>query len=334
MENFPAFVVEKQGEDVQRGWREITASQLPPGDVLVQVDYSALNYKDALAASAHPGVARRLPLVPGIDAVGTVLEGTAEWPAGTTVQVANAKFGTEVWGGYSRLIRVPNEWLLPIPAPLTPLQAITLGTAGVTAAQCVLSLQHHDVEPSAGDVVVSGATGGVGCFAVRMLARLGYSVAAVTGKPEQTAWLQQLGAREILGRDAVDDRTQRPLLPGRWAGAVDTVGGHTLATIIRQTAPGGCVTACGVVGGAELPLTVYPFILRGVQLSGIDSAGLTRERRLAIWQRIASDLHPGELREIAIVIEPGQLELSIQQILAGRIRGRIVVDLACRSQGH
>ena len=328
METFPAFVVEKQGDSVHRQWQTITLAQLPPGDVVVDVQYSALNYKDALAATGHPGVARAFPLVPGIDAVGTVVQGSAEWSVGTPVQVAHAKFGTEVWGGYSRRIRVPHDWLLPIPDPLTPLQAIAIGTAGFTAAQCVLSLQRHGIQPAAGEIVVSGATGGVGCFAVRMLAQLGYDVAAVTGKSDQAAWLKNLGARRILGREAVDDRSTRPLLAGSWSGAVDTVGGNTLATIIRQTQPGGCVTACGVVAGADLPLTVYPFILRGVQLSGIDSAGISRQRRLEIWSRIAGDLNPGDLADVASIIGRSQLEDRIQQILSGKIRGRIVVDLS------
>jgi putative YhdH/YhfP family quinone oxidoreductase len=259
-------------------WRPL--SDLPPGDVLIRVRYSSLNYKDALSATGHPGITKHYPHVPGIDAAGHVLASNSpRYRIGDQVIVTGYELGAGRWGGYSQFIRVPAEWPTPLPVGLLLRESMIFGTAGFTAAQCVAALVAHGVLPAKGEVVVTGASGGVGSVAVAILARLGYRVAAVSGKPAAADLLRQLGAQEILPRDALLDTSTKPLLSGRWAGAVDTVGGQTLATILRSLQLNGCATACGMVGGTELPMTVFPFILRAASLIGIDSAWRTAEER-------------------------------------------------------
>lgn len=305
---------------------DVDASRLPPGDVVIRVEYSSANYKDALAAGGHKGVVKSLPHVPGIDAAGEVVESSAAGhPAGARVLVTGYELGAARWGGWGELIRVPAEWVIPLPAGWTTREAMILGTAGFTAAQCVLALQRHQVAPERGPVVVTGATGGVGSIAVMLLAKLGYEVSAVTGKREQHEWLRALGATDILPREAVDDRSERPLLPGRWAGAVDTVGGNTLATLIRSVQHRGCVAACGLVGGTDLPLTVYPFILRGARLDGIDSAQCPAEERREIWRLLSSDWSLGDLDRVASEYGLEEVDEVVALLLAGRSTGRPVI---------
>jgi putative YhdH/YhfP family quinone oxidoreductase len=323
------FLVEKStsGEN-QRGVVERDVSDLPPGDVVIRVRYSSLNYKDALAAQGHAGVVRQLPHVPGIDAAGVVETSSSEkFRAGDEVLVTGYDLGAAQWGGWSQQIRVPAEWVVPLPSGLSLIDAMTLGTAGFTAAQCVSSLQHHGVQPASGRVVVTGATGGVGTLSVMLLAKLGYEVAAVSGKPEQHAWLRERGAREILGREAVDDRSGKPLLKPQWAGAVDTVGGNTLATLMKSLSYRGCVAACGLVGGTDVPLTVYPLLLRGVTLDGIDSAQCPRSPRETIWRLLSGEWKLNDLAAIRTVVPLAELETQIQKILAGKIVGRVVVEI-------
>lgn len=311
-----------------------TLTQRPLGDlpadpVTIRVRYSSLNYKDAMAARAHQGVIGRLPHVPGIDAAGTVLaDDTGSLAPGSEVLVTGYELGTTHWGGWSEIIRVPAEWVVPLPAGLTLHEAMTLGTAGFTAAQCAGALEHHDILPESGPVAVSGASGGVGSLAVAILAHLGYEVTASTGKEAAQNLLKRLGAAQLVDRAELSDDSPRPLLSARWAGAVDTVGGQTLATLLRSTRHRGCVAACGLVGGAELPITVYPFILRGVTLAGIDSAQCPAAPRREIWQKLAGPWKPPGLSELATTVALAELPDHVEQILHGESLGRVVVDLA------
>ena len=317
----------EQGE-VNRRITELATDDLPSGDVLVRVRYSSLNYKDALAAQGNPGVAPRLPHVPGIDSAGVVVESSYNRIAvGDEVLVTGYDQGAGHWGGWSELVRVPGDWVVPLPAGLSLLDSMTLGTAGFTAAQCVNSLQQHRVMPDAGPVVVTGATGGVGSIAVMLLAQLGYEVIAISGKRERVDWLQDLGASEVLERDAVNDSSGKPMLPARWQGAVDTVGGNALTTIVKSLRHRGCVAACGLVAGVELPLTAYPFLLRGVTLHGIDSAQCPRKDRERIWELLSGDWHLPHLKKIRSVTSFQHLEDHVAQILAGKVAGRIVLDV-------
>ena len=274
------------------------------------------------------GVARNFPHVPGIDAVGVVRKSEVEhYEEGDDVLVTGYELGSGVWGGWCNAIRVPADWVVPLPAGLSPAEAMTLGTAGFTAAQCVDALQHQGVLPASGPVVVTGATGGVGCLAVCILAKLGYTVTAVSGKAAQHDWLKQLGATEVVGRQAVDDPSGRAMLPSQWAGAVDTVGGNTLGTLLRSTDHRGCVAACGLVGGTDLTLTVYPFLLRGVRLIGIDSAKCPMDVRSRIWQLLAGPWKIDALAELATHISLNDVAAAVERILKGQLVGRYVVDI-------
>ena len=328
-DTFPCFLVTKDGDGtVTARVEEKGIDDLPAGDVLIRVAFSSLNYKDAMAARGHPGLVRRFPHVPGIDAAGTVVASNApEFSTGGQVLVTGYELGASHWGGWAGYIRVPAEWVVPLPAGLSQQEAMSLGTAGFTAAQCAQSLQHHGVTPEAGPVVVTGASGGVGSLAVAILAGIGYQVIGSTGKPAAGELLNQIGADGVVGREEVCDQTasKNPLLPARWAGAVDTVGGNTLATLIRSTRHRGCVAACGLVSGADLSLTVYPFLLRGVKLDGIDSAACPMPDRLAIWDRLSGDWKPDCLELITTTIELPDLPGKIDQILAGQVTGRVVV---------
>ena len=304
----------------------ITQDELPAGDVLIRVAYSSLNYKDALACQGHPGVVREFPHVPGIDCAGTIVESASDdWRPGDEVLVTGYELGAGHWGGYAAYVRVPAEWVVRLPAGLSLREAMIYGTAGFTAAQCVTAIVEHGIEPKRGPVVVTGATGGVGCLAVAILAKLGYDVAAVTGKRDQHDWLRRLGASTMLGREEVVDDSDRPLLGSRWAAAVDTVGGKPLATILRSMQHRGCVAACGLVAGADLQLTVYPFILRGVTLAGIDSAKCPRPQRLEMWKKLAGPWRVDRLHELANEVTLDELPNEIEKILAGQIVGRTVV---------
>ncbi|MBD14125.1 MAG: oxidoreductase [Planctomycetaceae bacterium] len=327
-EQFDCLMVRRDnGEKVSAAVETLGPDDLPPGDVLIQVDVSTLNYKDALACQAHPGVVRKLPHVPGIDAAGSVVASdSAHFQPGDAVLVTGYELGTTHWGGYAEYLRVPAEWVVSMPAGLTPTTAMTYGTAGFTAAQCVSALQHHGIGPDRGEVVVTGATGGVGSIAVALLARLGYQVTAITGKPQQSTMLQQLGASQILPRESVCDSSEKPLLPTRWAAAIDTVGGNTLATLLRSTSHRGCVAACGLASGHGLPLTVYPFILRGVTLVGIDSAQCPHDNRLQIWKRLGSDWRLDNLEPFTKKISLDEVPRQAAAMLDGQTFGRTLVE--------
>ena len=320
---FQALVATESGPSVE----EFEFAQLDPGDVVVEVKYSALNFKDSLAANGNRGVARKLPLIPGIDAVGEVLESSdARYSVGQKVSVGHADFGTSHHGAMAKLVRVPGEWVYQLPDGFDLKTTVTWGTAGFTAAQSVEKIVAHGVTPADGEILVTGATGGVGIFAVKLLAKLGYKVVASTGKPERHDWLTQIGASEILTRQDLDDLSERPLLKSRWAAAVDTVGGNTLSTVLRSTVPYGCVTACGLVAGHDLPVTVYPFILRGITLCGISSALIPRESRVRLWSKIAQQWNM-DLDSIVNEISLDELPAAIDQISNGNIAGRTIVKM-------
>lgn len=301
---------------------------LPDGDVLIRGAYSSLNYKDALSASGNRGVTRNYPHVPGIDAVGEVLESRSESVVpGDWVIVAAAEFGVSHSGGFSQLARVPAEWTLPLPAGLSPFESMVYGVAGFTAAQCVLALQEGGVTSEWGEVLVTGATGGVGSIAVALLAKEGYDVVAATGKMDQADFLKRLGASTVIHRDEILDPNGKPLLSGRWGGVVDTVGGSYLATAIKSTRHGGVIAACGNAAGAELHTTVFPFILRGVRLVGIETAQTPMAVRRAVWEKLAGEWKLPMLNSLARPVSLNDLSAEIDRILRGEQVGRVVVDL-------
>lgn len=303
-------------------------SDLPAGEVLIRVRYSSLNYKDALSASGNRGVTRRYPHTPGIDAAGEVTEsGSPDFSRGDEVIVFCYDLGMNTSGGFAQYIRVPARWVMPLPAGLSLRESMIYGTAGFTAAQSVDRLQHHPVLPEQGKVLVTGATGGVGSMAVAMLSESGFSVAAATGKPEQAQFLRDLGAQDIVPRENCIDRSRRMLLKEKWAGVVDTVGGEILATAIKSTCYGGAVTCCGNVASPDLPLNVYPFILRGVSLIGIDSAECPMAHRVSIWEKIATVWRLPDLERLATEISLKELDRHIEFILQGRQKGRVVLNL-------
>lgn len=328
-ETFKALVVEKTADKViQRSIRDRTLADLPDGELLVKVHYSSLNYKDALSATGHPGVTRNFPHTPGIDAAGEVVScASGAFAPGELVIVTGWDLGMETDGGFGEYIRVPADWAVRLPAGLTPRASMALGTAGLTAALAVLKLEGAGVTAESGDILVTGATGGVGSLAVGILARAGYRVVAATGKTAEASFLRELGAVEVIGREEVVTGAEKPLLKERWAGVVDPVGGATLAAAIKATRYGGVVTCCGMVGAIDLPINVYPFILRGVSLLGIDSVQCPQAIREELWRRLATTWKPLRLEETVIETSLDGLEEKIQAILEGKIRGRVLVNL-------
>ena len=325
---FQALVVEKTAEGFQREIRTRPFNDLPPGELLVRVRYSALNYKDALSATGHPGVTRHFPHTPGIDAVGEVVTcAGGTFAPGDQVLVTGYDLGMESDGGWGQYIRIPAAWAVRLPNGLTLREAMALGTAGFTAALAVLKLESAGVKPGAGDILVTGATGGVGSIAVAILSRLGYRVVAATGKSADADFLRYLGAAEVIPREQVIAGGERPMLKERWAGAVDVVGGEILTAAIKATCYGGIVTCCGLVASPDLSLNVYPFILRGVSLVGIDSVQCPVAIRKKVWKRLAGEWKPLQLAEMVTEVTLEGLEEKIQAMLQGKIRGRVVVKL-------
>lgn len=327
--DFRCFLVEKDAAgNVAGKLTRRRLDELPPGDCLVRVSYSSLNFKDALATQGHPGVVRKFPHVPGIDATGTVVEcSSGMFRVGEQVVITGNELGAGQWGGWAEIVRVPAEWVVAVPAGLTPHETMVLGTAGFTAAQCVQAIVLNGVKPDDGEILVTGATGGVGCLAVKLLAKLGYQVVAVTGKEALKPRLYEWGAGRVLSREEAVSSSTKPLLTAFWAGAVDCVGGETLATIVRETKPYGVVAACGLVGGLDLPLTVHPFILRGVILAGIGSALLPLDRRREIWRKLSQEWKISGLAEVASTIGLEDVQAHVEQILQGKIVGRTVVAI-------
>ncbi|GAB3366841.1 MULTISPECIES: acrylyl-CoA reductase (NADPH) [Giesbergeria] len=324
---FEGILVEKDDAGYRATVKAIDEAQLPEGNVTVRVSHSTLNYKDALAITGKGPVVRKFPMVPGIDLVGTVEASThPAHQVGDQVLLNGWGVGEGHWGGLAQKARLNGDWLIPLPRQFSPQQAMAIGTAGYTAMLCVLALERHGVQPQDGDIVVTGAAGGVGSVAVALLAQLGYSVVAVTGRPQDAPYLQQLGATEVLER-AQFATPGKPLGKERWAGAVDVVGSHVLANICATTQYRGVVTACGLAAGMDFPATVAPFILRGVTLVGIDSVMCPRADRLLAWQRLSTDLDFDKLGHISTTVGLDEAIPLAQHLLNGQIRGRIVVDV-------
>ncbi|PWC89938.1 NADPH:quinone dehydrogenase [Azospirillum sp. TSH100] len=325
---FPAFVIADDGGKLKGSFTTLSLSDLPDHEVLVEVSHSTVNYKDGLAVSGKAKIARKLPMVAGIDLAGTVVESRSpDWKAGDRVVVNGWGLSETQWGGYSRYQRVKPDWLTRLPDVFTPEQAMGIGTAGYTAALCVDALERWGtIAPGRGEVLVTGAAGGVGSVAVALLAKRGYAVTASTGRPETHDYLRGLGATGLIDRAALLEKGP-PLQKERWAGGVDSVGGITLVNALSQTVWGGAVAACGLAGSSDLPGTVLPHILRSVALIGIDSVMAPADRRASAWARLARDLDPGHLASMYEVHPFGNLPALGERILAGRIRGRVVLDL-------
>ena len=306
---------------------QLDESQLPEGDVTIDVAYSTLNYKDGLAITGRAPVIRKFPMVPGIDLSGTVRESShAEWKAGDKVVLNGWGVGETHWGGLAQVARIKGDWLVPLPAAFTPRQAMAIGTAGYTAALCVEALVQAGVTPGQGEVLVTGATGGVGSVSVALLKALGFTVAGSTGKADEADYLTQLGADTIIDRAELS-APGRAMGTERWAGVVDSVGSHTLANACATTRYGGAVAACGLAQGLDFPATVMPFILRGVRLLGVDSVMAPKAARHAAWARLARDLDPAKLETIAREIALGEAVAVAADLLDGKVRGRVVVDV-------
>lgn len=327
-ESFKALVLEQQDGTVQAAIQDLTVDALPAGDVLVKVDYSTINYKDGLAITGTAKIVRSYPMVPGVDFAGTVIESQSpDFAPGDKVILNGWGVGERHWGGYAQMARVKGEWLIPLPDGLTPQQAMSIGTAGYTAMLAVMALEEHGVKPGGREVVVTGAAGGVGSVAVAVLSRLGYQVVAGTGRSETHDYLRELGAQSFISREELAAPSNRPIESERWGGAIDTVGGAILAGVLRSMAYHSSVAACGNAGGIALATTVIPFIIRGVNLLGIDSVMCPIPRRKAAWERLVRDLPLSALDKMTQIASLEELPTLSQQIIKGQIRGRVVVDL-------
>jgi putative YhdH/YhfP family quinone oxidoreductase len=326
--HFQALVVRETESGFTRQVENRTVADLPAGDVLIRVRYSSLNYKDALSATGNRGVTRRYPHTPGIDAVGQVAESAAPaFKPDDWVVTGGYDLGMNTAGGFGQYIRVPAHWLLPLPAGVDPLATMILGTAGFTAALSLYKLESAGLRPEMGDVLVTGATGGVGSVAVALLAKAGYRVVAATGKTEQTPLLQKLGAAEVIHRSTLEEGADKALLKQRWAAVIDTVGGPILANAIKATIANGWVTTCGNVASPDLPITVYPFILRGVSLLGIDAANTTLEIRRKLLAKLLTTWRIELPPELITMTDLAGLSEQIERTLSGQQTGRVIVDL-------
>ena len=322
-----AILINKDDSGYSAQMSQIEEQQLPEGDVLIQVDYSTLNYKDSLAITGASPVVRNFPMVPGIDFAGTVEHSDhADFKAGDQVVLNGFGVGEGHWGGLAQKARVKGDWLVPLPTAFTPKQAMTIGTAGYTAMLCVMALEQQGVNPDQGEILVTGAVGGVGSVAVSLLAKLGYTVVASSGRPEEKDYLLSLGATQVMDRNELSEKG-RPLAKERWAGAIDVAGSHTLANICASMKYGGTVAACGLAQGYDLPATVMPFILRGITLAGIDSVYRPKADRIAAWNRLAEDLDLTHLDAIMTEITLSQALETAQEQMQGLTRGRFVVNV-------
>ncbi|MFZ9233233.1 MAG: MDR family oxidoreductase [Hylemonella sp.] len=323
---FNALLLSKS-ESFSASVQSVDERQLSMGDVTVGVEWSTLNYKDGLAITNRSPVVRQWPMVAGIDGAGTVLESShPDWRAGDKFILNGWGVGETHWGCLAEKARLKGDWLVPLPSAFTPRQAMAIGTAGYTAMLCLLALEKHGIGPASGEVLVTGATGGVGSVAVALLSKLGYRVVAVTGKPEQTDYLMRLGASSVMARSELS-APGKPLQRERWSGVIDALGSHTLVNALAQTRYGGVVAACGLAQGMDLPGSVAPFILRGVTLAGIDSVMAPLEQRRLAWDRLARDLDPGLLEQMLEEVPLSGAIAKAQALMAGQVRGRIVVRL-------
>lgn len=327
-ETFKAILVSRDEDKKQSvAVTELTEADLMEGDVTVAVEATTVNYKDGLAITGKAPVVRRWPLVPGIDFAGTVLSSShPDWKAGDRVILNGWGVGETHYGAYAGRARVKGDWLVPLPQGMSAHDAMAVGTAGYTAMLCVMALERHAITPERGPVVVTGAAGGVGSVAVAILSKLGYHVVASTGRASESAYLTGLGAAEIISRDELTGPV-KPLAKERWAGGVDAVGSTTLANVLSMTSYGGAIAACGLAGGMDLPASVAPFILRGVSLLGIDSVMAPKALRLEAWRRIAADLDLSKLKALSTTIGFDGIIDAARDIVEGRIRGRVVVDM-------
>lgn len=326
-ETFKAFVVEEQGESFKGTIKSKSISELPEGDLLIKVHYSSLNYKDALSASGNKGVTKKYPHTPGIDAVGTVVSSkTNKFKVQDNVIVTSYDLGMNTDGGFGQYICVPEDWAVKLPENLSMKEAMTIGTAGLTAGMSVLRLT-ETVKPEDGEIIVSGATGGVGTLSIVILEKLGYRVAAITGKETERDFLTNLGADNIIMRKDFEAIENRPMLKPLYAGAIDTVGGVILENIIKSTKPMGVVTCCGNVASPKLDLTVFPFILRGITLIGIDSQNYPMEYRNTVWQKLSKEWKPEYLSDTCTEITLYELSERIDLMLDGKLTGRTIINL-------
>jgi len=324
---FKAILIDNDEAGYRAQLTELAEDALPEGEVTVRIAYSTLNYKDGLAITGKSPVVRKFPMVPGIDLAGTVQASThPDFAVGDAVLLNGWGVGETHWGGLAQLARLKGDWLIRLPAAFSARQAMAIGTAGYTAMLCVMALERHGVRPEQGEVLVTGASGGVGSVAVALLAKLGYRVVAATGRVDEAAYLKTLGAAEIIDR-ATLNAPGKPLARERWAGAIDTVGSHTLANVCASTRYRGTVAACGLAQGMDFPATVAPFILRGVTLVGIDSVMAPRAERLQAWQRLAQDLDVAKLELMTREIGLNEVIDTAASLLAGQVRGRVVVDV-------
>ncbi|WP_028239052.1 acrylyl-CoA reductase (NADPH) [Stutzerimonas azotifigens] len=322
---FQGILIDKDEAGYQATVETIDESRLPDGEVTVKVAFSTLNYKDALAITGRSPVVRRFPMVPGIDFSGTVVDSRhPAWQPGDQVVLNGWGVGETHWGGLAETARVKGDWLIRLPASLTARQAMAIGTAGYTAMLCVMAIEKHGIKPADGEILVTGANGGVGSIATALLTKLGYAVVASTGRVTESAYLHSLGARTIIDRNELS-QPGKPLGKERWAGVIDTVGSHTLANACAATRYGGAVAACGLAGGMDLPATVAPFILRGVTLYGIDSVMAPLSLRQQAWERLERDLDIEKLEAVATEIPLGQALTYAEKLLEGQVRGRLVV---------
>lgn len=325
---FKGLLIDKKDGQYQVGLEQIDPAGLPEGQVTVRVSHSTLNYKDALAITGKAPVVRRFPMVPGIDFAGTV-EASSDptFNVGNAVVLNGWGVGETHWGGLAELARVSGDWLVPLQAPFTPRQAMGIGTAGYTAMLCVLALERQGVTPASGPILVTGAAGGVGSVAVSLLSKLGFEVFAVTGRPQEADFLKSLGATDIIDRSTLSERG-RPLEKERWAGAVDVAGGQMLANVCAAMKYRGVVAACGLAAGMDFPSTVAPFILRGVTLVGVDSVMAPKPDRLEAWARLARDLDIARLESLITDVPLSEAIEIAPKILAGQVRGRLVVPVS------
>ena len=324
---FSAIVIDKNDDGQTVTLQQLDESQLPEGDVTIDVAYSTLNFKDGLAITGSSPVVRKFPMVPGIDLVGTVTESShADWKAGDTVVLNGWGVGEVHWGGLAQKAKLNGDWLVPLPSAFTPKQAMAIGTAGYTAALCVDALVDWGITPDNGPILVTGATGGVGSVAIALLKKAGFEVAAVTGKPHEADYLKGLGADQIIDRATMSEKG-KPMQKELWAGVVDTAGSFTLANAIAQTKYCGAVAACGLAQGPDLPATVMPFILRGVSLLGIDSVMAPKGPRLKAWERLAKDLDPAVLETIGQEIGLSEAIEAAEKFMSGEVKGRYIVDV-------
>lgn len=328
MDAFRALVVDKHGDQLMADIREVESVHLPEGDVTVDVAYSSLNYKDGLVLNGLGGLVKSYPHVPGIDYAGTVSYSThPDFTRGDRVIGTGFRVGEVRWGGYAQRVSVSGDWLVSLPQNLSLYRAMCLGSAGLTAAIALRTLEEHGLHPDQGEVLITGASGGVGSFAVSLLANLGYQVVALTGREENLDYLRQLGAKEILPRSELSSPTGKSLESARWAACIDSVGGPVLPRVLAQTKPGGSTAAVGLAGGAALETSVIPFLLRGINLLGIDSVYYPNARRSEAWHRLADVLPEDVLDRITTEVSLSDLPEWGRSILAGQVRGRVVVDV-------